>query len=87
MYIGIQVDTVARRLGLTKNIDIGICGDAKMAADAIGLLLEGSSPACLETASERLGLAKQEKMAWEQGKISLHWKKCIRQYVYILLYS
>ena len=81
MYIGIQVDTVARRLGLTKNIDIGICGDAKMAADAIGLLLEGSSPACLETASERLGLAKQEKMAWEQGKISLHWKKCIRQYV------
>ena len=72
---------MARRLGLTKNIDIGICGDAKMAADAIGLLLEGSSPACLETASERLGLAKQEKMAWEQGKISLHWKKCIRQYV------
>lgn len=62
----IQVDTVARRLGLTKNIDIGICGDAKMAAEAIGLLLEGSSPACLETASERLGLAKQEKMAWEQ---------------------
>ena len=76
-----QVDTVARRLGLTKNIDIGICGDAKMAAEAIGRLLEGSSPACLETASERLGLAKQEKMAWEQGKIGLHWKKCIRQYV------
>merc|ERR1711997_354672 len=62
----IQVDTVARRLGLTKNIDIGICGDAKMAAEAIGLLLEGSSPACLETVSERLGLAQQEKMAWEQ---------------------
>ena len=73
---------MARRLGLTKNIDIGICGDAKMAAEAIGLLLEGSSPACLETASERLGLAKQEKMAWEQGKIGLHWKKCIHYVMY-----
>ena len=50
-----------------------------MAAEAIGLLLEGSSPACLETANERLGLAKQEKTAWEQGKISLHVKKC--QYI------
>ena len=65
---------MARRLGLTKNIDIGICGDAKMAAEAIGHLLEGSSPACLETTNERLGLAKQEKAAWEQGKISLHKK-------------
>ena len=73
---------MARRLGLTKNIDIGICGDAKMAAEAIGLLLEGSSPACLETTNERLGLAKQEKTAWEQGKISLHVKKCIRQYIF-----
>ena len=53
-----------------------------MAAEAIGLLLEGSSPACLETANERLGLAKQEKTAWEQGKISLHLKKCIRHYIF-----
>ena len=51
-----------------------------MAAEAIGLLLEGSSPACLETANERLGLAKQEKTAWEQGKIGLHVKKC--QYIF-----
>ena len=46
-----------------------------MAAEAIGLLLEGSSPACLETTNERLGLAKQEKTAWEQGRSSLHQKK------------
>ena len=51
-----------------------------MAAEAIGLLLEGSSPACLETTNERLGLAKQEKTAWEQGRISLH-----RKNVYVKL--
>merc|ERR1719370_808351 len=61
----IQVDTVARRLGLTKNIDIGICGDAKMAAEAISELLSGGSPACLQTTEQRLGLAKQEKESWE----------------------
>ena len=61
------MDTVARRLGLTKNIDIGICGDAKMAAEAISHLLEGSSPSCLQTTAERLALAKTEKDAWEKG--------------------
>jgi len=67
----IQVDTVARRLGLTKNIDVGICGDAKMAAEAISGLLAGSSPACLQTTNERLGLAKQEKESWENELNSL----------------
>jgi len=62
----IQVDTVARRLGLTKNIDIGICGDAKMAAEAISELLSGASPACLQTTEQRLGQAKTEKEAWEK---------------------
>merc|ERR1712241_1285656 len=62
----IQVDTVARRLGLTKPIDIGICGDAKMAAEAISNHLAGSSPECLQTANERLGMAKQEKENWEK---------------------
>ena len=41
-----------------------------MAAEAISQLLAGSSPACLETTSERLGLAKQEKENWENGKNS-----------------
>ena len=59
---------MARRLGLTKNIDVGICGDAKMAAEAISGLLAGSSPACLQTTNERLGLAKQEKESWENGE-------------------
>merc|ERR1719334_1293490 len=67
----IQVDTVARRLGLTKNIDIGICGDAKMAAEAISALLTGASPACLQTTEQRLGQAKQEKEAWEAELDSL----------------
>ena len=44
-----------------------ICGDAKMAAEAISELLSGASPACLGTTGERLGLAKQEKEAWEKG--------------------
>ena len=75
---------MARRLGLTKNIDIGICGDAKMAAEAIGHLLEGSSPACLETTNERLGLAKQEKAAWEQGRISFHVKNTVYAYIIVI---
>ena len=61
------MDTVARRLGLTKNIDIGICGDAKMAAEAISALLTGASPACLQTTEQRLGQAQHEKDAWEKG--------------------
>ena len=39
-----------------------------MAAEAISDLLAGSSPACLQTTNERLGLAKQEKENWENGK-------------------
>ena len=38
-----------------------------MAAEAISELLSGASPACLQTTGERLGLAKQEKEAWEKG--------------------
>ena len=30
-----KVDTNARRLGLTKDIDLGICGDANLAAKEI----------------------------------------------------
>ena len=41
-----------------------------MAAEAISDLLAGSSPACLQTTTERLGLAKQEKENWENGKNS-----------------
>ena len=38
-----------------------------MAAEAISDLLAGSSPECLQTANERIGMAKQEKDAWEKG--------------------
>ena len=38
-----------------------------MAAQAISQLLEGASPACLQTTGERLAQAKAEKDAWEAG--------------------
>lgn len=68
----IQVDTVARRLGLTKTIDIGICGDAKMAAEAISNHLKASAPACLSTAKERVAVALEEKQAWENELDSIN---------------
>ena len=56
------------RIGLTKKVTVGICGDAKMAAEAISELLSGASPpACLQTTEQRLGQAKTEKEAWEKG--------------------
>merc|ERR1719228_673807 len=42
----IQVDIAPRRLGLTKDIDIGINGDAKLAAEAISAHLQNLKPAC-----------------------------------------
>ena len=38
-----------------------------MAAEAISALLAGSSPECLQTSNERIGMANQEKEAWEKG--------------------
>ena len=70
----IQVDTAARRLGLSKDIDIGVCGDVKLAAEALFSLLQGSSPACLSTIEERISEATLAKQAWENGKDPLTFK-------------
>ena len=53
---------------MTQDIDIGICGDAKMAAEAISNHLKASAPACLSTAKERVAVALEVKQAWEKGK-------------------
>merc|ERR1719167_280561 len=61
----IQIDSNARKLGLTKNIDVGILADAKLAAADIAGRLRAEPPACLKTAEQRLKLASEEKAAWE----------------------
>lgn len=61
----IQVDTNPRKIGLTNDIDVGILGDAKLAALAIAKELEGKTVASANTAAERLAAAKAAKEAWE----------------------
>jgi len=61
----IQVESNARRLGLTKNIDVGILGDAKLTSEALLQKLADASPACLDNADARLSAAQAEKTSWE----------------------
>jgi len=58
----IQVDINARKLGLTNNIDVGILGDAKLAAAALTARLPAASR---ESAGERLAEVEIEKGQWE----------------------
>merc|ERR1719187_1382769 len=67
----IQVDCNARKLGLTKNIDVGILGDAKLTAAALAETLKVSPPSCLDTTADRLKAAAGEKEAWEAELNSL----------------
>merc|ERR1712127_26927 len=60
----IQVDINSRVLGLTKNIDVGVLGDAKFTAAALSESL--TSPACLATTESRLASATEEKRRWEE---------------------
>ena len=57
-----------RRLGLTKDINVGICGDARMASTEILSRLQSLStpPTCLASSSERTKSAKGIREAWEQ---------------------
>lgn len=61
----IQVDIAHRRLGLTKDIDIGICGDAKLAAETLAAHLQSMTPACQATAASRLQKAQKIRDEWE----------------------
>ncbi len=61
----IQIDAVAKRLGLVKPISVGIVGDAKAAARALLARLQGKSLACQQNRAERDQVVKAEKAAWE----------------------
>lgn len=65
----IQVDINSDRIGLTKKVTVGICGDAKMVAQQ--LLAQLSSTAGDEGREERKALIHQTKSAWLQTLTSL----------------
>ena len=62
----VQIDADAKMLGLVKKVDVGICGDAKAAAQALLALLSGRTLACDATKAERAARIAKEKAAWEQ---------------------
>jgi sulfoacetaldehyde acetyltransferase len=65
----IQVDINSDRIGLTKRVSVGICGDAKQVAQQI---LEQLSPTAGEAGrGERKALIHQTKSAWLQMLSSL----------------
>jgi sulfoacetaldehyde acetyltransferase len=63
----IQVDADHRMLGLVKQISVGVCGDARLAAEAILHLLQTSNLeiACHGNRAQRLATVQSEKQAWE----------------------
>jgi sulfoacetaldehyde acetyltransferase len=60
----IQVDINADRIGLTKPIAVGICGDARLVAESI--LAQLSATAGDQGREQRLALIHQTKSAWLQ---------------------
>ncbi len=62
----IQIDADHKMLGLVKKIAVGICGDAKAAASALGKRLYDRTLVCDATKSERASKIAQEKAAWEK---------------------
>ncbi len=65
----IQVDINADRIGLTKKVTVGICGDAKMVAQSI--LAQLSSTAGDTNREERKTTVHQTKSAWLQELSSM----------------
>jgi len=65
----IQVDINADRIGLTKKVTVGICGDAKLVSQQI--LSQLSSTAGDKNRDERKSLIHQIKSAWLQTLTSL----------------
>lgn len=62
----IQVDVDATRLGLTKAIDLGICGDAGATADALTQRLRERTLSCDASKAQRQSTIDAEKQAWEE---------------------
>jgi len=65
----IQVDINSDRIGLTKKVTVGICGDAKLVAQ--DLLDQLSETAGNEGRAERKALIHQTKSAWLQALSSM----------------
>lgn len=61
----IQVDADAKMLGLVKKISVGICGDAKAAAEALLDRLKSRKLACRANRESRLAEITKEKTEWE----------------------
>jgi sulfoacetaldehyde acetyltransferase len=61
----IQIDADPRMLGLVKPISVGICGDAKAAAQALIARLSGRALACHGNREQRRGEIAAERSAWE----------------------
>ena len=61
----IQVDADHKMLGLVKKISVGICGDAKAAADALLSRIDAKSLVCDRSKEQRILEISQEKDAWE----------------------
>jgi sulfoacetaldehyde acetyltransferase len=61
----IQIDADPKMLGLVKKISVGICGDAKAAAEELNARLSVKQLACNANRSDRLAEIKKEKAAWE----------------------
>ena len=62
----IQVDADHKMLGLVKKISVGICGDAKAAADALLSRVNAKSLVCDLTREQRLKEISHEKEVWEK---------------------
>ena len=61
----IQVDADARMLGLVKKISVGLCADAKAAAEGLLTRLQSRELACAASRKPRGEAIAQEKAAWE----------------------
>jgi sulfoacetaldehyde acetyltransferase len=68
----IQVDADAKMLGLVKRIALGICGDAKAAAEALRARLKGKSVAAQASREARLGEIRKVKAQWEKELDAWH---------------
>ncbi|MGM0986991.1 MAG: sulfoacetaldehyde acetyltransferase [Pseudomonadota bacterium] len=62
----IQIDADHKMLGLVKKIAVGICGDAKEAAESITERLASRDLVCDATKAKRAELIASEKAAWER---------------------
>eukprot|EP00116_Pleurobrachia_bachei_P001106 sb/3461368/ len=60
----IQVEVDPRRIGLTKNVDVGICGDVKLATEELTSQLKDGGFACMETVGERLETLAKRRITW-----------------------